>query len=107
MLASESIQPLQAPVRTDSVVDTGGWWRRERIWLVVHTGGMLLWAPGPTPYCEKIDSDSTAGAFFNPITGCLVIPTYDQHRPHILRVPAQTAALIVEHYHPRSKQPLD
>lgn len=105
LLEKEGVRPLRCPVRSGTLTDTGKWWRREHIRIVAHEEGILLWAPGPSPYHTTIAPEEMNRAFFNPFTGCLVVPTGDPHNPHRLRIPPSEAESILGLYRQQEASP--
>jgi hypothetical protein len=107
LLDAEGIEPLGPPMRTGTRVDTGGWWRKERLWLVAHREGLILWAPGIKPYLRRLSPEPAARVFFNPLTGCLVLPGENPPELQSLQVLPHEAEFIIQHFQATGPRSVD
>jgi len=106
LLDEEGIEPLGPPIQTGTRIDTGGWWRKARLWLVAHRGGLILWAPGVSPYQRRLSPEQAARVFFNPLTGCLVLPGENSPEPQSLQVLPHEAEFIIQHFSSTDLRPV-
>lgn len=104
-LQAEGVAPLCDPLPSESMADTGHWWKRSPIWVVLTRDRVILRAEGPSPFNENILPEQISNAFYNAMTGCLVFPTDDPHYPVILRVPPGRAETILTHLQKNDIQP--
>lgn len=104
-LESEGIQPLSVPLPSESLADTGRWWKGSPIWVVLARNGVILRAEGPRPFQENILPEQIPHAFYNAMTGCLIFPTGDPHHPVVLQMPPARAETILNTIQKTNFQP--
>ena len=56
-------------LRSGTRVDTGLWFRRARLWVVVAERELVLFAEGPRPYTQQIRCADVRESIYNPVTG--------------------------------------
>ena len=73
---AEALFPGSGPdllVPTWTRMDVGRWFRPARLWVALGGGELVLFAPGPRPFCERLPLESLRGSLYNPVTGELVL----------------------------------
>lgn len=60
-------------VRTEERIDAGHWWRRNRIWLCVAGGDLVMLALGRRRYFAKLPIPECHESFYNHATGEFVV----------------------------------
>jgi hypothetical protein len=66
---------------TGSVVDTGSWFTRAPLHVLVAADRLVLVAPGPRPLVVELPLQALGRAIYNHVTGEIVFPRMPGHAP--------------------------
>ncbi len=64
---------------TRTRADTGRWWVRPRLWLLVCDASLVLAAPGPRPMVRHWTRQQLQGTTYNHVTGRLLLAGLPTH----------------------------
>ena len=79
---------------TGTAVDTGWWFLRPKIRLVLTATRLVLFATGKKPFCESRSLADGWYAVYNPFTGEWVLPEHPELPARRLRLsPAETRSI--------------
>jgi len=76
-------------------VDTGRWFIRSRVRVAVTDEELILFAPGPEPYVQRIRFADLGESLYNHVTGSLVLAPARDVRVRSLRMPPVEARQIL------------
>jgi hypothetical protein len=70
--AGEDIEP-RLSLRSQTKVDTGGWFGSTPLWLAVSEDEIFVLANGKRPYFERVSLQDCNETHYNPATGEIII----------------------------------
>ena len=70
--AGEEIEP-RLSLRSQTKVDTGGWFGSTPLWLAVSEDEIFVLAAGKRPYFERVSQQDCTESRYNPATGEIII----------------------------------
>ena len=73
--------------KSDSLVDTGGWFRRSRVWVGATAEELVLLAFGRNPFFQKTPFQVMRESLYNHVTGELVLAPVRQLTLNSVKVP--------------------
>ncbi len=74
-------------VKSDTRVDTGGWFRRGEIWVCALPRELALFAAGRKPFLQKTPYEHLRESIYNHVTGEVVLAPARGLKQHVFQVP--------------------
>ncbi|MBI3987284.1 MAG: hypothetical protein HY343_10205 [Lentisphaerae bacterium] len=75
-----------ALVLSDTRADTGGWFRRPKVWVAATRDRLAVWAAGRRPWLETIEFSRLRESLYNHVTGELVLAPALEMKRRCLRM---------------------
>ena len=74
-------------LKSDTRVDTGGWFQRGEIWVCALPRELALFAAGRKPFLQKTPYEHLRASIYNHVTGEVALAPAHGLKQHILKVP--------------------
>ncbi len=92
-------EPLLLVLKSDSLIDTGGWFRRSRVWVCATTQELGLLAFGRSSFFQKTPFRALHESLYNHVTGELVLaPALELKLPCVKVPPLDGYQLLAQIY---------
>ncbi|MDD5679225.1 MAG: hypothetical protein PHW60_14735 [Kiritimatiellae bacterium] len=91
-------------LKSDTLVDTGGWFRRSNIWVCALPRELALFAQGRKPFLQKTPYEYLRASIYNHVTAEVVLSPSRGLKQRTLKVPpAEGYQLLSQIYNPNPK----
>ena len=91
-------------LKSDTLVDTGGWFRRSEVWVCALPRELALFAAGRKPFLQKTPYASLRASIYNHVTVEVVLAPARGLKQRTLKVPPlEGYQLLAQIYNPNPK----
>lgn len=91
-------------LKSDTLMDTGGWFRRGEVWVCALPRELAMFAPGRKPFLQKTPYEHLRASIYNHVTVELVLAPARGLKQHTLKVPPlEGYQLLAQIYNPNPK----